>query len=635
MLSDSGKRIFESLLHIKVAGRTSSPLNLEIPLSRATDAGGDYFGPMLPANRGDIDPHMGQDQTLIRKLKSADISRLRSQSTLLSLADIVRELVHNSIDAAAETLIVHIDLTALTIVVVDDGEGISQDNFARISQQYHTSRDQSFTYLGYKGEALNLINACLDLHIESKVPANALHSWGSRPDIAISRPSFLAKRGTIAVVTNAFGKLPVRQLQAVQTSKSKHIEAIRRVVFNALCMRPNIGLKIRIHDASLSIQVPRGVAMSNERHCFLMRSIFGSTLLPKYETIRYLNGVWQLAGIVGLAPVVSPKHQFLVVNGHSHSFSASQESEIARLFSRHHFGNKYNRNPVFIVSISSKCSMDRFLRFDTQKEWSIVWKMLVACFEGYLSAEGYTPAKSRNQLRGTSPRKLADLISVEEWDTQVLKLDFDSMRIIGQFDRKFILVLVDAHGKRIMCMVDQHACDERIKVEALYRTFVEQIMDPHLNIRLRLEFPITFTLIPDEALLFSQYHAGMVMHGIDYFVQDNTVFLTHLPFVLIGASRKMEASVMGSRLLSHIYDIHTHRKSASWNSSLADWYQAVPHLPRMILDAFNSQACRSALKFGSQILHMQMCELVNSWRTCRAPYACAHGRPCLIPIKDF
>lgn len=594
----------------------------------------------IPSNIADRSPEniglfMNHDHASIRKLETSLVSRLCAQSSLLSFSDIVRELVNNAVDASAKNIIVCIDLTALNVVVLDDGEGISQVDFPLIANRNYTSRDQSFNNFGYKGEALHHINASLDLYIESRIIGETACSRGSRPNASFSPNFHLSSLGTIAAVTNAFGKIPVRQSQAMQTPKLKHIESIRRAIFCALCMRPEIELSIQTQDGSLGFQIPRGSLTSTERYCCLIGLIFGSSLLPSYETIQSENRGCSLTGMVGLAAVVSPKYQFFFVNGHAHRFSTQQRAEISRLFWRHGFGSTYNRYPVFVVSVNSGFIEDRFTRFDAQDKWLTIWKMLMTCFEGYLSSEGYFPSKPYDQLRVSSPRKLTATLLAKETQMQVLRSNFDSIRIIGQFDKKFIVMLVDANGKDVMCMADQHACDERIKVEQQYRAFVEQVLDPHLNLRLRLEYPISFTLLLSDAHLFSHHHFSMMMLGIDYIVKRGTVLLTHLPLVLIESLRKTEASVIGSMLTAHIHDLHSHRKSSTWTTRISDWYQAVPHLPRLILDALNSQACNTALKFGTQILRERMSQLVYSWKQCRAPHACAHGRPCLIPIKEF
>lgn len=70
-------------------------------------------------------------------------------------------------------------------------------------------------------------------------------------------------------------------------------------------------------------------------------------------------------------------------------------------------------------------------------------------------------------------------------------------RIISQVDRKFILLVMPASNSvsstklPTILVVDQHACDERIRVEALFKDFILMLLDKTLGIELNK--PLTFT----------------------------------------------------------------------------------------------------------------------------------------------
>ncbi|PIK53086.1 putative DNA mismatch repair protein Mlh3-like [Apostichopus japonicus] len=58
-------------------------------------------------------------------------------------------------------------------------------------------------------------------------------------------------------------------------------------------------------------------------------------------------------------------------------------------------------------------------------------------------------------------------------------------------------------------------------------------------------------------------------------------------------------------------------------------------LPKTIVKALNSQACRGAIKFGDVLNMEDMVCLLSQLSECKLPFQCAHGRPSIIPLLDL
>lgn len=73
---------------------------------------------------------------MIRHLPADVRACIRTGVALTSFAQAVEELVLNSIDAGASSIAVRVDLSCFKIQVVDNGAGISLDQFKLIGERF-------------------------------------------------------------------------------------------------------------------------------------------------------------------------------------------------------------------------------------------------------------------------------------------------------------------------------------------------------------------------------------------------------------------------------------------------------------------------------------------------------------------
>ncbi|RCK64265.1 DNA mismatch repair protein MLH3 [Candida viswanathii] len=198
-------------------------------------------------------------------------------------------------------------------------------------------------------------------------------------------------------------------------------------------------------------------------------------------------------------------------------------------------------------------------------------------------------------------------------------------KIIKQLDKKFILVTLKEEQMRIV-VLDQHASDERVKVEEYFQEFVQQLRE---NPGLRLQAPLTFEVSPSELALLDQYLPNFNTFGINYETQESRVIVTHLPLILLNKIAQ-DADFLKDSLIQHCCDLNDHIKRV--RVGLEDWFECSHHLPRIIIELINSKACRSAIMFGDELTHDDMDRLIEKLRHCKLPFQCAHGRPSIVPL---
>ncbi|KAG7663972.1 MLH3 [[Candida] subhashii] len=205
-----------------------------------------------------------------------------------------------------------------------------------------------------------------------------------------------------------------------------------------------------------------------------------------------------------------------------------------------------------------------------------------------------------------------------------------SYRIIKQIDKKFILMTLKEDDDSVsLVILDQHACDERIKVEQMFQEFVCLLTQ---NPALRLSSPHKFDLSSQEIELFIRFKNNFQIFGIVYDITDSQIQISHLPFLLLEKVAD-DSEFLKNSLLQHCYDLMNHVKNSELN--IENWFVVVPHLPRVLIEIINSKACRSAIMFGDELSEDAMAEILEKLSTCKLPFQCAHGRPSIAPLTTL
>ncbi|KAF0700106.1 Aste57867_9385 [Aphanomyces stellatus] len=183
---------------------------------------------------------------------------------------------------------------------------------------------------------------------------------------------------------------------------------------------------------------------------------------------------------------------------------------------------------------------------------------------------------------------------------------FQHLRVIQQLDKKFILVQADSPP--LLLCIDQHAADERVKLEALEDALLHDAFPT-----CAMEPPVSLALNGAEMTLVRRF-ADVIAHW--GFVVDLTTWsLLHVPMV-------DHRTASPEDFLEYLCLIATVSPSI-----------AMP--PPVIMRFLHSRACRSAIMFGDP-LTLEECEhLIAQLSTCRLPFQCAHGRPSIVPLVQL
>lgn len=250
-------------------------------------------------------------------------------------------------------------------------------------------------------------------------------------------------------------------------------------------------------------------------------------------------------------------------------------------------------------------------------------------------------------------------------------------KLISQLDNKFILIKMPTGCRTmseentkmssdddLLVIVDQHAADERCKVEELlsqlcaYTTAAIPLRsnlghEPQIRTT-RLDTAIIFETSAAEAEMLKKHAAYFAKWGILYdilpirdtadtikVIPKSKIVIRTLPPVIVERCTA-EPRLIIELLRAEAWQRGTKSKHFSHATpalpdveSASRWLKEIGDCPKGILEMVNSRACRSAIMFND-VLNMEECKaLVGNLAQCTFPFQCAHGRPSMVPLVSM
>ncbi|XWS31708.1 hypothetical protein CRYUN_Cryun23aG0099400 [Craigia yunnanensis] len=159
------------------------------------------------------------NSSVIKPINKGVVYRICAGQVILDLSSAVKELVENSLDAGATSIEVALkEYGEEWFKVIDNGCGISPNNFQVVARKHHTSKLadfpdlQSLTTFGFRGEALSSLCALGNLTIETrtKYESVATHLTFDHSGFLIAEKKTARQIGTTVTVKKLFSNLPVR-----------------------------------------------------------------------------------------------------------------------------------------------------------------------------------------------------------------------------------------------------------------------------------------------------------------------------------------------------------------------------------------------------------------------------------------
>lgn len=217
--------------------------------------------------------------------------------------------------------------------------------------------------------------------------------------------------------------------------------------------------------------------------------------------------------------------------------------------------------------------------------------------------EGFTAAENPNG------NVLATL------EGRISKASLQLAEVVAQVDHKFILTKVGAdiqpvsaggalESDSLLILIDQHAADERCKVENLLKTYF--VPDPTIGGKLvaetqYLDKPLRFDLSKQDGDLLVRFSKHFAHWGIVYEILHEqsaqvTVVTQSLPSSIAERCR-LEPRILIDLLRKEVWKLHetgsSGAKKAAHTGGDGDWVTRFHDCPDGIMELINSRACRS------------------------------------------
>ena len=256
---------------------------------------------------------MGKIQELSERLAN----QIAAGEVVERPASVVKELVENAIDAKATQIDILIEEAGLKkIQIVDNGEGINQDDVENAFKRHATSkihnRDDLFRIrtLGFRGEALPSIASVSEMTLETSTADETQGSYlflkGGK--IEEHRPASL-RTGTKITVENLFFNTPARlkYVKSLQTELSNIGDIVNRMALS----HPNIAFRL-VHDGHKMLSTSGTGDLKQT-----LAGIYGVATAKKMLKVDAKDLDFTLNGYVSLPEVTRASRNYLsvIING--------------------------------------------------------------------------------------------------------------------------------------------------------------------------------------------------------------------------------------------------------------------------------------------------------------------------------
>ncbi|KAK9470970.1 uncharacterized protein V1510DRAFT_421640 [Dipodascopsis tothii] len=642
---------------------------------------------------------------MLLTLPASVISQIRSTQSISSIAWIIVECVQNSIDSGATRITVEISCSQRSLVIIDNGHGITSSDFAALGSRYATSKASSlasFTEIqtyGFRGEALANISAISLLTVSSKTAGGS-----STYTKVINQGKFIFSgesdtdidgHGTTIKIQNIFANIPVRKrlLLSDDFLPESTVRDIREHIVEILLTSRPVDVSVVSKSQSrletlLHVTAERYHASSL---CQFLCMLYGQPAFRPLLNLSHQYNSFHVEGVI-FATTQSSRRRYIFLNNRKVQNNllktvvdlTKKLLALPRVSSQstEHLGFVLNATgPLEAYDLCQDPSKVLYtFRGQCDLEKCVVQAIQIAFEENGIQNE--TPVeirtgnslrtffKERKQKQMASPKDRPPPFSPEipslcsqsslgrsHYFDQAgtysrllteLKFSRDDLKncsIISQVSSRFILAKarperVNYNNKPpedVLFLIDQHAADERIRVEALMKEYYNAIARGD-DISVAFVANKVFVLGEEDGATLNEHLSlfrtwGYELELIGVAPGHYSFELRRVPAVLSARCRQDTEYVLNG-IKEHISALQSGR-SCTLDTNTMSLGRVERAMPVMIRDMLNFKACRGAVMFGDKLAEEECRILVGKLQNCRLPFQCAHGRPSMIPLAGL
>lgn len=584
----------------------------------------------------------------IKQLDEILANKIAAGEVIERPANVVKELVENSIDASSSKIDIIIEEGGMNLIeIVDDGLGMDQEDAKLCFSRHATSKitnDQDLfciQTLGFRGEAIPSIASIS--HFELKTSdgqsgSTVVYEFGK----FIEQKQSDLKRGTKITVTKLFQNVPAR-LKYVKSVNAEFAH-IQNYVERLSLSHPDIAFTL-MHNGKVTYKTN-----GNGQLLEVIHQIYGLSVVKNMLNLKVENDEFEVEGYIGKIEInrASKNHIVTLVN---HRIVKNQIAidAINQAYRKYLADNRY---PIAIINIEidpylvdvnvhpsklevkfSKESELKQLIFDgvsktlegvnltyQVKEEKPVFKPQLDQLDLEIDFRQEVPPLQVQSIERTMPSSIYE--EKEEYQASPINQEISEQKIVEEIKetplkemKKKIFVKAQIHGTYIvgedgegMYLIDQHAAQERIN----YEYFLEKYSHPDMTMR-DLLVPITVEYPLSECMIIEERKELLKEVGIYLGPFGNGFIIKQLPMWMNQINEHLFIEDMIQQVLK---------------DNKIDLLSLQEH-------AIATLSCKASLKGNSHLSIESMQTIVDNLMRCDNPYVCPHGRPTIIHYSAY
>ena len=586
----------------------------------------------------------------IKQLDEILANKIAAGEVIERPANVVKELVENSIDAHSSKVDIVIEEGGMGLIeIIDNGMGMDDEDARLCFSRHATSKiynDQDLfciQTLGFRGEAIPSIASISRFVLKTsngKEGSTVTYEFGK----FIEQKQSDLNKGTHITITKLFQNVPAR-LKYVKSVNAEFAH-IQNFVERLSLSHPDIAFTL-IHNKKVTFKTN-----GNGNLLEVIHQIYGLSVVKNMLNVSFGNNEFKIDGYIGKIEVnrASKNHIVTLVN---HRIVKNQVAiDAVNLAYRKYLAD--NRYPIAVINIEidpylvdvnvhpsklevkfskemelkeliidgvSRALEGVNLTYQVKEEKPVFKPQLDQLDLDIDFREEVKPVENKNVVHeSTEQYSFNNVVEIKEDSHDAFKeLKKEPVSIVKDVPlkemKKKIFVRAQIHGTYIvgeddsgMYLIDQHAAQERIN----YEFFLEKYSHPDMTMR-DLLVPITVEYPLSECMIIEERKDLLKEVGIQLDPFGNGFIIKQLPMWMNQINEHLFIEDMINQVLKdnkvNLLSLQEH--------------------------AIATLSCKASLKGNTHLSIEGMQNIVDNLMRCDNPYVCPHGRPTIIHYSAY
>ena len=552
-------------------------------------------------------------------LDDLTINKIAAGEVIERPANVVKELVENSLDAGANKISIEIKNGGKTFIkITDNGKGISLDDIPISLERHATSKirkveDLENTYtMGFRGEALasiaaisklTMISRTKDFELANKIVAEAGE--------ILSFEETSSQIGTTIIVENLFFNTPVRYKFLKQDfTEFKYIKDFITKVSMA-----NLNVSFELLNDGKRVFKSNGNGNIKD----IVYVLYGKDIAENLTEVNFKNDNIKITGVIGNTTIAKDnrKSQIFFLNKRNIR-NGVLSSATDNAFKGDTGIGKYG---FFILNLEMPANFYDVNVHPTKmevrfKDEEIIYKSIYHSIKNAILSKEFL---GNNEIEVEKDNYIKDEYNFltnhfekKEYtksESELInrnKLRNVNYKYLGIIFKTYIVIEID----NTLYLIDQHAAHERVLYERIKENYKNNIQNNSQMMLMPEVFNLThkdIEFINKNMELFHKYGFDIELFG------DNAVKVNGIPDL------DYKLKINSKNVFLDILD----EMVTNERSSIKDIEE------RFIATV----ACKAAVKANMVLTEQEVHNLIKSLLELQNPYTCPHGRPTTIKFN--